>query len=92
MYNKYFKEKRYIPEGSLVELRYEDFIQQPLKELKRIYIELRLQGFKESEKAFMDYIASQANVKTHKYEINADTKEKICKKWMFAFDEFGYEK
>ena len=91
MFEKYFKERGYIPEGNLVEVRYEDFIQHPLKGLKRIYTELHLDGFKESEKAFSEYIASQANVKIHRYEVNEELREKVYKKWGFAFKEFGYE-
>ena len=92
MYKKYFKEREHIPRGNLVEVRYEDFIQQPLKELKRIYAELHLDGFKESEKVFMEYISSQANFKIQKYVVDEIIKEKIYKEWKFAFDEFGYEK
>lgn len=91
IFEKYFTERRYIPEGNLVEVRYEDFIQHPLRELKRIYTELHLNGFKESEKAYSEYIANQANMKIHRYEINEGLKEKVYKKWGFVFKEFGYE-
>jgi len=40
----------------------------------------------------MDYIASQAKVKTHKYKINEDIKKRIYKEWQFAFNEFCYDK
>lgn len=92
MFKKYLKEKRYIPEGNLVETKYEDFIQQPFEELKRIYAELNMEDFKESEKAFWEYIASQASFKRDKYAINDEIKEKIFKEWDFAFKEFGYDK
>jgi hypothetical protein len=91
MYKKYFREKKLIPQGNLVEIRYEDFIKQPLDEIKRIYNELGLKGFKKSEKAFKKYIASQANIKTHKYEVDEETAKKINKKWGFIVKEFGYK-
>lgn len=51
--------KKLIPNGNLVEVRYEDFIQHPLEEIKRIYTELNLKGFKESEEEFRKYIRSR---------------------------------
>jgi hypothetical protein len=92
VYKKYFREKHAIPDGNLIEIRYEDFIQQPLKHIQRMYAELQLDGFKESEQSFKDYLASQIHVKRHTYDITEEVKEKIYKEWKFAFDEFGYER
>jgi len=92
MFKKYLREKDCIPNGNLVEVKYEEFIQQPLSQLKRIYTELKMKGFQESKEAFEKYIFSQKNFKMSKYDIKENTKEKIYNKWKFAFDAFGYEK
>lgn len=92
MYEKYFKEKKSVLRGNLVEVKYEDFIQKPLEGVKKIYSELNLKGFKKSENAFKKYIASQAHIKIQKYEIDKTLKEKVYKKWKFAFKEFEYSK
>jgi hypothetical protein len=90
MYMKYLKERNDVPKGNLVEVRYEDFIQQPLKELKNIYTKLQLDGFNKSEKTFKEYIASQTNVKIQKYIIDESIKQRIYRAWKFAFDNFDY--
>jgi len=90
MYMKYFKERNDVPKGNLVEVRYEDFIQQPLKELKSIYTKLQLDGFDKSEKTFNEYIASQTNVKIQKYIMDESIKQRIYGAWKFAFDNFDY--
>ena len=90
MYMKYFKERNDVPKGNLVEVRYEDFIQQPLKELKSIYTKIQLGGFNKSEKTFKEYIASQTNVKIQKYIIDESIKQRIYGAWKFAFDSFDY--
>jgi hypothetical protein len=87
---KYFKERNDVPKGNLVEVRYEDFIQQPLKELKSIYTKLQLDGFDKSEKTFNEYIASQTNVKIQKYIMDESIKQRIYREWKFAFDNFDY--
>lgn len=90
MYTKYLKERNYIPKGNLIEVRYEDFIQQPLKELKNIYTKLQIDGFKKSETTFNEYIASQTKVKLQKYIIDENIKQRIYREWKFAFDNFDY--
>jgi len=92
LYKKFFEEKNLIPEKNLVEVRYEDFIKQPLEELGRIYEELQLGGFEKNKSAFKNYIASQSRIRTSKYELSEEIKNKIYKNWKFAFDELGYEK
>jgi hypothetical protein len=91
MHQKYLSEREYIPDGNLIEIRYENFITQPLEETKRIYNELHLGGFKESEQVFKKFIASQANIKTHDYIITEEVRRKVSTQWGFVFDAFGYE-
>jgi len=90
LYKKYFEEKALIPEKNLVEVRYENFIQQPLNELERIYGGLGLEGFEDNKKAFEDYIVTQSRIKTSKYNPDKEIKEKIYNNWKFAFDKLGY--
>jgi len=91
LYKKYLKERNDIPDGNLVEVRYEDFIKRPLDELENIYNSLNLEGFEENKNIFKDYLAAQSDIKTSKYELDRETKERIYEHWKFAFDAFGYE-
>jgi len=91
MYKKYFKEKKLIPKENLIEIRYEEFITDPINRIKEIYNYLSLPGYKKSEKLFIDYKNSQRNFKTSKYEPDEETKKRITKEWEFAFSEFGYK-
>ena len=92
MYMNYLKQRTRIPKGNLIEIRYEDFIHHPLDQLRNIYSQLHLSGFRESEKKFAQYIASQAKVKTQTYVLSDRIKETIYSEWKFAFDSFHYEK
>ena len=92
MYMKYLEEKTAIPKENLVEVRYEEFIRHPHEQLNHIYTALHLHGFKESEKKFSEYIASQEHVKKQKYFLDELVKEKIYEEWKFAFTAFHYKK
>lgn len=91
MTQKYLKERDEIPQGNLVEVRYEDFIAQPFQELKNIYKTLQLQGLQNATPAFQTYLAAQKNIKTDRYTMNEDIQQKIERKWGFAIREFGYQ-
>ncbi|HEC82040.1 MAG TPA: sulfotransferase [Thermoplasmatales archaeon] len=91
MHKKYLMERGLVPEGNLVEVRYEDFIRHPLREVKRVYDSLGLDGFKQSEESFRDFVKSQAGVKTRNYVVDEELREKINKRWGFAIKAFGYE-
>jgi hypothetical protein len=92
IYKKYFIEKKIIPEGNFIEVRYEDFISNPLKEMKSIYDSLDIVDFKDSERSFNAYILSQSKVKLRNYFLNDDLKDKIYSHWGFVFNEFGYDR
>ncbi len=91
MYKKYFEERRLISEGNLVEIKYEDFIQNPLKNVKKIYTTLGLKNFDASKKFFSEYATSQKYFKANTYKVDPVIKDKIDNKWKFVIDEFGYE-
>jgi hypothetical protein len=90
MIQKYIKEREDIPKGNLIEVRYEDYILQPLHETKRIYETLHLEGFQDAESAFQVYINTQKSMKKDHYMLAKEQKQKIETKWGFSIKEFGY--
>jgi hypothetical protein len=91
MTQKYLKERQLIPNGNLIQVRYEDFITKPFQEIKKIYEMLQLKGFQGAEASFDSYIRTQWNMKKDQYTVDEESKKKIEKKWGFALKEFGYE-
>jgi hypothetical protein len=90
MFNKYFSEKRLIKKGNLVELKYEDFILNPLIEIERVYSNLNLTDFNKNKEIFKKYIKSQKKIKTQKYEIDEITRNKIYNYFKFTIDKWKY--
>ena len=91
MYRKYFKEKDEVPDGNLTEVKYEDFLKRPMTEIKRMYSELNLKSFRDAREKISEYVKSQKSIRRSVYAMDEETKEKIYRKWGFAFDAFGYE-
>ena len=91
MFKKYFEEKKLIPEGNFSEVRYEDLIENPLREVKRVHKELGLPGFDENKDNFVRYIDAQKEIKPHVYNIDKQLKEKIYDYWKLTIDRWGYD-
>ncbi len=92
MTERFHKDKGMIPPGSLVEVKFEDFESSPLSELEKIYSGLGLEGFKNAESAFKQYIESKSGYKKNKYALDAATEDEISRRWAEDIKRGGYGK
>ena len=88
---RFFEEKKLIPKGNVVEIKYEELEVNPLGELKRVYNELGLPGFEKAEENFKAYIASQSSYKKNKYKLSDETIKKVYQHWEFTIEKWGYD-
>ncbi len=91
VYTQYIKDKELIPEGSLVEIRYEDFVKAPIETLSDVYDKLGIEGFEKAKPEFEKYIESLGDYKTNKFEMSERLKNKINTRLKYFIDYFGYE-
>jgi len=91
LYRNYFTNRSKIPDGQLVEVGYEDFVQEPLQHLERIYTSLSLDGYDTCRERFAAYITSQSHITAHHYPLGDRLKEHVARRWEFAFDRLGYQ-
>ncbi|MBS3772782.1 MAG: sulfotransferase [Candidatus Thermoplasmatota archaeon] len=91
MYDRFFEQRSLIPDGNLVEIRYEDFVARPLDTLRDIYTRLNLPHFEGAEQPFADYVASQRDYTPRRYDIGRDMQERIYRHWHPTVDRWKYE-
>jgi len=92
MYQRYMAERHLIPKEHLIEVKYEEFIEQPVEEMKKIYTDLNLPCYSKNEQQIKQYATSQRTFKTSSYTMDDTTKQHIYDQWQFAFKEFNYTK
>ena len=92
IHEKYFAEKSLIPEGNLVEIRYEEFIADPLRELEKIYHAVSLKEYESAKALFEEELKSYKGYQRNTFVLEDKLAEKIQKRFGFAFEAFGYEK
>jgi hypothetical protein len=87
----YFAQKSEIPDGHLIEVRYEDLVADPMKIIQEIYSKFDLQFSKEAKSKMKDYLEKKAGYKVNVYKINDEIINRINKHWNFTIKRWGYE-
>ncbi|MEG1573802.1 MAG: sulfotransferase [Bacteroidales bacterium] len=91
LYFKYEKDKILIPEGNLVEIKFEDYEADPLNKTREIYERLSLHGFEKARPAIETYVNKKRGYKKNKYRYEESTKDIVERHWGFALTKWGYK-
>lgn len=92
LYDTYQRDKHLIPEGNLIEVKFEDFEADALGMTERIYRELSLPGFQEAYSAIEQYVGSKRGYKKNKYNYPQEIIDLVNAHWGKVIDDFGYER
>jgi len=85
------EDKELIPRNNLAEVKYEDFVLDPICGIKRVYNELNLPYFEQKEENFKLYLNSQANYKANQYALDNKTLEKVENYCKLTIDKWNYK-
>jgi len=91
MMRSYFNEKKLIPNGNLVEVKFENLETNPIQHLESIFTRLKLKNFERNRSKFRSYIESIKNYKKNEYKLKNAIIDKIYDKWSFTIDRWDYE-
>jgi hypothetical protein len=87
---RYLQERALVPEGQLIELRYDDFIKDPVESLRGVYESIQLNDFSYFEPHLKAFIGGQKDFVRLKHELPADEKKRVAEKLEPFFREWGY--
>jgi len=90
LHAKYEEQKHLIPEGHLIEVRFEDFEADPVGMAAAIYERLGLEGFEKVRPAMERYIGSRRGFKKNKYRYDERTVRLVEQNWGDALRQWGY--
>jgi len=93
LYEYLERDIKLIPEGNIVHVKYEEFIEDPMKHIDRIYSELGLELKEEYRENMRKYAETQRReYKPNVHKITDDVIERVNKYWSDYRDHWGYEK
>ncbi len=90
MFDLYERDKSLLPEGSLVEVKFEDLEKNPLVTLERIFDALGLKGFDKFSVRVISYLNSIKDYKKNEHILTESDKAKVRAYWAPIFERYGY--
>jgi hypothetical protein len=91
MYQRFFNDISKIPEGNYAEVRYEQFIQNPLDVMKGVYEKLSLPGYEKAEPFIQQYLDKHKDYSPTAYTFPPEELKLIYSKWHEIFKMMKYE-
>ena len=89
--NSFFKQVKKIPRNKIVEVRYEELVANPKKQVKNIYEKLNLPGLTEAAPEMDKYLEMQKDYKVNVYKIDKEILDRVKRNWRFTIDLWGYK-
>lgn len=87
----YLKLKHLIPVENLMEVRYESFEQEPIKEMEKIYSQLLKRDFSKVKTYFESYFNTQKRHKKNSYIVNANEIAMVQERWTKYINLYQYD-
>lgn len=88
--SRYLEQRNDIPEGQLAEVRFKDFVSQPVREIQKVYEQLDLSKFNRAKPHFDRFLDQKAEGKSSDYQYENHIIKKINNNWRFAFEQWNY--
>jgi hypothetical protein len=82
--------KSLIPEGNLIEVKYEDFIEDPMPVVERIYGQFQLEGWARAQGEFQRHFDTQRAYKANTFELSDDVIRAVNEGWDGIRELHGY--
>ncbi len=91
MYMETIDLSRVIPKNRFIDVRYEEFVKDPVSWLEKIYSQLEIEGFDGAKEHFEAYADSQKNYVKNTFTLSERLKNKINARLGFYFEHYGYK-
>jgi omega-hydroxy-beta-dihydromenaquinone-9 sulfotransferase len=86
----YEEDRHLIPVNHLVELRYEDFVKDPIATMRDLYAKLDIEGFAGAEGPMREFLGERSEHQVSRYELPESLKRKVIARLKPYIDRFGY--
>ncbi len=90
LYHKYEEDKKFIPEGNLIEVKFEDFEADAISRTREIYEKLSIPGYEAAKEDIENYLGKKKGYKKNKYKYDERTIRLVEDNWDFALKDWGY--
>ncbi|NQT36378.1 MAG: sulfotransferase [Planctomycetes bacterium] len=90
MYTVFEETRSLIDPSRFCEVRYEDLVQDPVGQIRRVYEQLDLGRFDDVLPALEARAAEMAEYKPNRHQLDEPTRRKIARRWATFIETYGY--
>ena len=91
MYGAFFRQRDRVAEHRMIEIRYEDLVDDPVATLRRIYETLKLSDFDAVAPVIEEWVNKEhKGYQPNRHNLPADQLERIQVEWKEYFQRYGY--
>lgn len=87
----YWRDRALVPPGSLVEVRFEELVRDPVGQMEKIYSDLGLPGFEQARPGVEALASAQRGFTRSTYHLQEERLRRLVPRLRFAYDELGYD-
>jgi hypothetical protein len=87
----YFEQEKQIPKNKIIDIKYEDLVKNPIKEVKKIYKKLNLPNLNDALPEMQKYLERQKDYKTNVYTIDQKILDRVKDNWNFTIERWNYK-
>jgi hypothetical protein len=88
--DRYLQQRQMIPAGRLVEVAYQDLVEEPLITMQKIYEQVSMDGFYECKNKMQAFATDQQHYIRLEHSIDPVEKRKVLDCWKKYFEEWKY--
>lgn len=81
MMTKYEKDKQLVPAGNLMEISYDEFVQQPIEGMQELYDFVELDAFDGVQPNLQTYLDGRGQYKQQPYQLPEELEAQLQKEW-----------
>ena len=89
---KYLLDVPHFESSNLIEIRYEDLIENPVKEIEMIYEKFQIPDSEKALKQISQYVGTIQDYQRNTHTITQSQYDQITNRWQFALDHWNYKK
>jgi hypothetical protein len=90
LYRDFVAQAADIPAGQFCQVRYEDLIEEPVRELRRIYAQLNFRSFDAFRPTLEAYLHEHQAYKPNNNRISPTQRAEVERRWRWYFERYGY--
>ncbi len=90
MYSSYLQHRHDIPADQLIEIKFEDLVAEPTREMQKVYDQLGLGEFDNARPRIEEYFQQKKDHKTNPFELDESLQIEIDSHWPLYMETFEY--